>query len=180
MCVCNCIIRLLRGLIDLFNSSTRAYFTWIRGTWPASIPKGNASIPPQPRWAPFCRGIWDSLPPWTGCQFRKAVWAVKKYFTFSPYISTTHNQMFAGYNMTYQIPAQQGVNDPFNVWLLCGVNGSCTDLSLLSILMGGAWELLVFIGSALICLKILWVFWLREKICLLCLHLCLFGPLLWF
>jgi hypothetical protein len=27
----------------------------------------------------------------------------------------------------------------FNVWLLCGVNGRCTDLSPLSILIGGAW-----------------------------------------
>ena len=25
------------------------------------------------------------------------------------------------------------------MWLLCGVNGSCTDLSLLSMLVGGAW-----------------------------------------
>ena len=139
MRVCNCIIRLLRGLIDLFNSSTRANATWIRGTWPASIPKGNASIPPQPSWAPFCRGVRDSFPPWTRCQSRKAAWAVKNYFTFSPYVSTTYNQTFAGYNWTYQSPAQRGANNPFNVWLLCGVNGSCTDLSPLSILMGGAW-----------------------------------------
>lgn len=74
-----------------FNSSTRANATWIRGTWPVSIPKGNASIPPQPRWTPFCRGVRDSLPPWTGCQSRKAAWVVKKYFTFSPYISTMHD-----------------------------------------------------------------------------------------
>ena len=31
-----------------FNSSTGANATWVRGTWPASIPKGNASILPQP------------------------------------------------------------------------------------------------------------------------------------
>ena len=138
MGVCNCIIRLLCGLIDLFNSSTRANATWIRGTWPVSIPKGNASIPPQPRWAPFCRGIQDSLPLWTGCQSQKAAWAVKTYFTFSPYISTMHNQTFAGYEWTYQSPAQRGANNPFNVWLFYGVNGSYTDLSPLSILVGGA------------------------------------------
>jgi hypothetical protein len=50
-----------------------------------------------------------------------------------------HSQAFAGNNWTYQSPAQRVANDPFNVWLLCGVNGSCTDLSPLSILMGGAW-----------------------------------------
>ena len=64
---------------------------------------------------------------------------VKKYFTFSPYISTRHSQAFAGNNWTYQSPAQRGANNPFNVWLLCRVDGRCTDLSPLSILMGGAW-----------------------------------------
>ena len=64
---------------------------------------------------------------------------MKKYFTFFPYISTTYNQTFAGYNWTYQSPAQRGANNPFNVWLFYGVNGSYTDLSPLSILMGGAW-----------------------------------------
>ena len=46
---------------------------------------------------------------------------------------------FSGYNWTYQNPAQVGASNPFNVWLLCGVNGSCTDLSPLSMLVGGAW-----------------------------------------
>ena len=102
--------------------------------WPAS---GNDTIPPQPRWAPFCKANHDSLLPWTGCQSRKAAWAVKKYFTFSPYIGTVHNSSFSGYNWTYQNPAQVGASNPFNVWLLCGVNGSCTDLSPLSMLVGG-------------------------------------------
>ena len=64
---------------------------------------------------------------------------MKNYFSFSPYIGTVHNSSFSGYNWTYQNPAQVGASNPFNVWLLCGVNGSCTDLSPLSILMGGAW-----------------------------------------
>ena len=88
---------------------------------------------------PHFAEVYETLPPWTGCQSRKAAWVVKKYFTFSPYISTTHNQTFAGYDWAYQSPAQRRANNPFNVWLLCGVNGSCTDLSPLSILMGGAW-----------------------------------------
>ena len=74
------------------------------------------------RWALFCRGIRDSLPPWTGCQSRKAAWAIKKYFTFSPYISTNHNQTFSGFNWTYQNPAQRVASNSFNVWLLCGIN----------------------------------------------------------
>ncbi|EDL31941.1 mCG144846, partial [Mus musculus] len=76
----------------------------------------------------FYRSVPDSLPPWE----------VKNYFSFSPYIGTVHNSSFSGYNWTYQNPAQVGASNPFNVWLLCGVNGSCTDLSLLSMVAGGA------------------------------------------
>ena len=94
------------------NRSTKANATWIQGVWPAS---GNDTIPPQPRWAPFCKGTHDSLPPWTGCQSRKAAWAIKKYFTFSPYIGTVHNSSFSGYNWTYQNPAQVGASNPLNV-----------------------------------------------------------------
>jgi hypothetical protein len=64
---------------------------------------------------------------------------MKKYFTFSPYVSTSHNQMFSGFNWTYQNPAQRGASNPFNVGCCVGQIGSCTDLSPLSILMGGAW-----------------------------------------
>jgi hypothetical protein len=46
------------------KSSTEANATWIRGVWPASISKGNGTIPSQSRWVPFCRGVRDSLPPW--------------------------------------------------------------------------------------------------------------------
>jgi hypothetical protein len=93
----------------------------------------------QPRWAPFCRGVCDSHSPWTDCQSRKVAWAVKNYFSFSAYIGTIHNSSFSGYNWTYQNPAQVGDSNPFNEWLLCGVNGSCTDLSPLSMVAGGAW-----------------------------------------
>ena len=63
---------------------------------------------------------------------------MKNYFSFSPYIGTVHNSSFSGYNWTYQNPAQVGASNPFNVWLLCGVNGSCTDLSPLNMVAGGA------------------------------------------
>ena len=54
-------------------------------------------------------------------------------------IGTVHNSSFSGYNWTYENPAQVGASNPFNVWLLGGVNGSCTDLSPLSMVAGGAW-----------------------------------------
>ena len=62
------------------KSSTKANATWIRGVQLATISKGNGTIPSQPRWAPFLRGVCDSLPPWTSCQSRKVDWAVKNYF----------------------------------------------------------------------------------------------------
>ena len=156
--------------------STKANATWIWGVWPASISKGNGTIPSQPRWAPlpFCRSVPDSLPPWTGCQSRNVPWAVKNYFSFSPNIGTVHNSSFSGYNWTYQNPAQVGASDPFNVWLLCGVNGSCTDLSPLSQVAGGAWDNANFIGMVLMCLKLLYFNLLEEGMFLfrLCLFVC--------
>jgi hypothetical protein len=93
-------------------------------------PRVMALYPPNLDGPPlFCRSVPDSLLPW----------AVKNYFSFSPYIGTVHNSSFSGYNWTYQNPAQVGASNPFNVWLLCGVNGNCTDLSPLSMVAGGAW-----------------------------------------
>jgi len=50
------------------------------------------------------------------------------------------------------------------VWLLCGVNGSCTDLSPLSQVAGGAWGNANFIGMVLMCLKLLYFNLLEEGI----------------
>jgi hypothetical protein len=63
----------------------------------------------------------------------------EELFSFSPSIGTVHISSFSGYNWTYQNPAQGAASNPFNVWLLRGVNGSCTDLSPLSMVVGGAW-----------------------------------------
>lgn len=101
-------------------------------------PRAMALYPPNLDGPPFCRSVGDSLPPWTGCQSRKVAWAVKNYFSFFPYIGTVHNSSFSGYNWTYQNPAQVGASNSFNVWLLGGVNGSCTDLSPLLQVTGGA------------------------------------------
>ena len=110
--------------------STKANATWIRGVWPASISKGNGTIPSQPRWAPlpFC-------------------------------------------------PFHLG-QCPLYVWLLCGVNGSCTDLSPLSQVAGGAWDNANFIGMVLMCLKLLYFNLLEEGMFLFRPHLFVCGLLL--
>ena len=63
---------------------------------------------------------------------------------------------------------------PLYVWLLCGVNGSCTDLSPLSQVAGGAWDNANFIGMVLMCLKLLYFNLLEEGMFLfrLCLFVC--------
>ena len=98
--------------------------------WPASISKGNGTIPSQPRWAPlpFC-------------------------------------------------PFHLG-QCPLYVWLLCGVNGSCTDLSPLSQVAGGAWDNANFIGMVLMCLKLLYFNLLEEGMFLFRPHLFVCGLLL--
>jgi hypothetical protein len=63
---------------------------------------------------------------------------------------------------------------PLYVWLLCGVNGSCTDFSPLSQVAGGAWDNANFIGMVLMCLKLLYFNLLEEGMFLfrLCLFVC--------
>ena len=63
---------------------------------------------------------------------------------------------------------------PLYVWLLCGVNGSCTDLSPLSQVAGGAWDNANFIGMVLMCLKRLYFNLLEGGMFLfrLCLFVC--------
>lgn len=82
-------------------------------------------------WAPFCTGDigGDGRFPWTGCQSREVNWAVNSYFTYSPAMSTEFNQTYAGRNFTKHDPISLNAVNPFDIWLLCGVNGSCTDLT---------------------------------------------------
>lgn len=112
---------------------------WLEGWWPTN--DGQDIRPPgQPHWAPFCFGNTeeDLLFPWTGCQDRVVQWAKRGYFTFSPGMGTTFNATFAGYNYTWQDPSLDLPINPYNVWLLCGINGSCTDLSPMAMIGGGA------------------------------------------
>ncbi|XP_029409942.1 uncharacterized protein LOC115066968 [Nannospalax galili] len=110
--------------------------TVLYGWWPRSPTTNKTSAPPiQPKLAPFCTGRQDKglALPWTGCQSRDAMWALEGLFSFSPTIGR-------GSNFTVMDPDQANTN-PFDQWLLCGVNGSCTDLSPLAMLKGGMGEL---------------------------------------
>lgn len=102
------------------------------GWWPVI----NSTTGPgaQPKLAPFCRGTQDEeiLLPWTGCQARDSSWVVKGYYSFSPY-------MGEGTNFTTINPRRSNIN-PFDQWLLCGINGSCTDLTPMVMLKGGKGE----------------------------------------
>ena len=81
----------------------------------------------------------DVMLPWTGCQAKKYTWAVEKYFSFSPYISREYNDTFAGYDFSAVDPLRPNSN-PFDQWLLCGVNGSCTDIAPMALIRGGSSE----------------------------------------
>lgn len=90
-------------------------------------------------WAPFCTGDigGDGRFPWTGCQSREVNWAVNSYFTYSPAMSTEFNQTYAGRNFTKHDPISLTAVNPFDIWLLCCVNGSCTDLTPFAMIGGG-------------------------------------------
>lgn len=108
----------------------------IQGWWPSR--KSRKALPQQPRMAPFCKGrsSENSMLPWTGCQARKPAWVVEGFFSFSPYISVEINEIFAGHDFTFMNPDRADAN-PFDQWLLCGVNGSCTDFSSTAMIGGG-------------------------------------------
>lgn len=112
--------------------------SWVSGWWPAEIATGQP--PRQPKWAPYCQGInWGDLWPWTGCQSRTVIWANKgKYFTFSPGINTAFNNTHAGHNFSDQNPFQVYPSNPFDNWLLCGINGSYMNLEPMVMMNGGS------------------------------------------
>lgn len=44
----------------------------------------------------------------------------------------------AGYNWTWQNPTMTEASNPFDLWLLCKINGSYTDLAPMAMLLWGA------------------------------------------
>lgn len=75
--------------------------------------------------------------PWTGCQARKTFWVVEGFFfSFSPHVSVEINEILAGHDFNFMDSDRADAN-PFDQWLLCGVNESCTDLSPMAMIEGG-------------------------------------------
>ncbi|XP_063136744.1 uncharacterized protein LOC120099615 [Rattus norvegicus] len=115
------------GEEDIVANATVLY-----GWWPYI----NSSTCPlhQPKLAPFCRGTLDEklTLPWTGCQSRDSAWAVQNFFSFSPDLGGRVNFNTIG--------PRWSNNNPFDQWMLCGVNGSCTDLTPMAMLLGGKGE----------------------------------------
>lgn len=103
------------------------------GWWPATQKGADTSNAPyQPKMAPFCRGTMTKnlALPWTDHQSRDATWAVLEVFSFSPNLGNNFlNQTLDTVN-----------SNPFDLWLLCGVNGSCTDLTPMVTIGGGKGE----------------------------------------
>ena len=121
--------------------------SWVSGWWPA---KGEFEkpVPHQPKWALHCSSKREGFLPWTGCQSKTVVWTDKGYFTFSPGISTSYNRTFAGRNFTDQDPVQVTTSNPVDLWLLCGINGSCTDLTPFVMIGGGVHGVATFSWSS--------------------------------
>ncbi|XP_063118813.1 uncharacterized protein LOC134479340 isoform X1 [Rattus norvegicus] len=115
------------GEEDIVANATVLY-----GWWPYI----NSSTCPlrQPKLAPFCRGTQDEelTLPWTGCQSRDSAWAVQNFFSYSP-------DLGGGENFT-TIDPRWSNNNPFDQWMLCGINGSCTDVMPMAMLLGGKGE----------------------------------------
>lgn len=110
--------------------------TILHGWWPPTTWAMNLTDYPQPRMAPFCKGDPDvNMPlPWTGCQRQVAGWVKQNtpLFTFSPYMGGKGNFIV---NDPWSFDG-----DPFDLWVLCGVNGSCTDITPFAFLLGGGTE----------------------------------------
>lgn len=109
---------------------------WLNGTF--IQPRTNESekhYPTQPRYAPFCKGDYEGAPwPWTACQSHITTWVdAQKYFSLSPHMSREDTWKTVGESSI----AQDIRLNPFHIWLLCGTNGSCTDLAPLTFLQGG-------------------------------------------
>jgi hypothetical protein len=74
--------------------------------------------------------------PWSDCQSSITRWADQsKTFSFSPNMMVDLEKEFA---MKKGLFIQDIRMHPFHKWMLCGVNGSCTELNPLIFIQGGA------------------------------------------
>nr|XP_044992401.1 anaphase-promoting complex subunit 13 isoform X1 [Jaculus jaculus]XP_044992402.1 anaphase-promoting complex subunit 13 isoform X1 [Jaculus jaculus] len=107
---------------------------WFNGTF---VVGDNASeVLYQPHLTPRCGGVDEGdLWPWSDCQSSAVGWADKQHlFTFSPEMRGRHPYVGAWKDGLF---LQDERYNPFTKWLLCGVNGSCTDFSPFVLLQGG-------------------------------------------
>ncbi|XP_057351151.1 uncharacterized protein LOC130681716 [Manis pentadactyla] len=126
------------------NAAVSQMVLWINGTFvKPPIKQINYSNiffpyrPRQPKYAPHCVGDYEGEPwPWTDCQSATVTWAdTHQRFTISPDMTKGRSW---GTAMIKDSNYSQPMNrNPFHKWMLCGINGSCTDLSPLSALLGG-------------------------------------------
>lgn len=74
--------------------------------------------------------------PWSDCQSSITRWADQsKTFSFSPNMIDDPEQKYV---MKKGLFIQDFRMHPFHKWVLCGVNGSCTELNPLIFIQGGA------------------------------------------
>eukprot|EP00073_Rattus_norvegicus_P047811 XP_017450018.1 PREDICTED: uncharacterized protein LOC108351322 isoform X1 [Rattus norvegicus] len=106
---------------------------WINGTFPSpNLTEGER--PHQPRIAPYCSpGNEGLMPPWTDCQSSFTRWANwDRTFSLSPGMGGGSGEESAIQGLF----KQNFKRNPFDKWVLRGVNGSCTDLN--PFVQGGA------------------------------------------
>lgn len=99
----------------------------------AAWPNSTVHSVKQPKLAPFCLAKEEtaSTLPWSGCQSRRTG-TVGKYFTFSPPLANGSFHL-AKINSLHN---PRATGNPFDLWLLCGLNGSCTDLTPVGFVQG--------------------------------------------
>lgn len=118
---------------------------WINGTFmKPPIKQINYSNiffpyrPRQPKYAPHCVGDYEGEQwPWTDCQSHATTWADEGHkFSLSPDMEEISGSVYRRVAERGEFQQDVGRN-PFDKWLLCGVNGSCSDLSPFIVLQGG-------------------------------------------
>ncbi|XP_073087438.1 endogenous retrovirus group K member 7 Env polyprotein-like [Manis javanica] len=113
---------------------------WINGTFVHSPRNNSTDRPRQPKYASHCVGDYEGeLWPWTDCQSTVVTWATERQeFTISPDMEgRPANEAWWPVKVLEGEFRQQLSMNPFHKWMLCGVNGSCTNLSPFSALQGG-------------------------------------------
>lgn len=125
---------------------------WLNLTFPSYRTDNGQAY--QPKLFPHCNPDKDdraSTLPWTDCQSRWARWADdREKFTFSPNLQ---HESEGEMTMREGLFLQSATQHPFHKWILCSINGSCTDLNVLAFLQGGSSGKASYNGKAEICQK---------------------------